>query len=72
MIPREVKTPDFKVSTHDFAVETDPSWTVGDTKEWQYKTKEEREIQSKENQPTNEDDSLPFIFTVEPGDEGSC
>ncbi len=67
MIPREVKTPDFKVSTHDFAVETDPSWTVGDTREWQYKTKEEREIQQ-----TKENDPLPFIFTVEPGDEGSC
>ena len=26
----------------DFAVETDPSWSVGDTKEWQYKTPEER------------------------------
>ena len=67
MIPREIKTPDFKVSTHDFAVETDPSWTVGDTREWQYKTKEEREIQQ-----TKENDPLPFIFTVEPGDEGSC
>ena len=42
MIPKETLTPDFKVSTKDFAVETDPSWSVGDTKEWQYKTPEER------------------------------
>jgi len=43
MIPKETLRPDFKVSTHDFAVEIDPSWSVGASTEWQYKTPEESE-----------------------------
>ena len=41
-------------------------------KEYLYKTQEEREQQAQENQPTKENDPYPFIFRVEPGDEGSC
>ena len=37
-----LKQPDFKVCTQNYAVETEPKWwTVGHTDEWQYKTLEE-------------------------------
>ena len=40
LIPDELKKPDFKVCTQNYAVETESKWwTVGHTDEWQYKTK---------------------------------
>jgi hypothetical protein len=62
MIPKITKQPDFKVSTQDFAVETDPSWSVGASTEWQYKTQEEEQALKTEN-------DLPFIFTTESNSE---
>lgn len=41
LIPEKVKTPDFKVCTQNYQVETTPKWSVGHTDEWQYKTEEE-------------------------------
>ena len=42
LIPGNLKQPDFKVCTQNYAVETEPKWwTVGHTDEWQYKTLEE-------------------------------
>ena len=41
LTPSDLKTPDFKVCTQNYAVETEPKWSVGHTDEWQYKTKEE-------------------------------
>ena len=39
-----MKRPDFKVCTQNFAVETLPKWwSVGHTEEWAYRTKEESE-----------------------------
>lgn len=37
----EPLTPDFKVCTQNYHVETEPKWSVGHTDEWSYKTKEE-------------------------------
>ena len=62
MIPKETLTPDFKVSTKDFAVETDPSWSVGASTEWQYKTPEEEQALKTKN-------DLPLIFTTKPDGE---
>lgn len=41
LIPEKLKRPDFKVCTQNYAVETEPKWSVGHTDEWQYKTEEE-------------------------------
>tara|TARA_A100001035_G_scaffold270992_1_gene258652 strand:- start:24 stop:683 length:660 start_codon:yes stop_codon:yes gene_type:complete len=41
------KMPDFKVCTQNYTVENTPKWSVGHTDEWQYKTKEEEDAQSK-------------------------
>ena len=41
LIPSKLKTPDFKVCTQNYRVETEPKWSVGHTDEWQYKTFEE-------------------------------
>lgn len=41
LIPSKLKTPDFKVCTQNYRVETEPKWSVGHTDEWQYKTLEE-------------------------------
>lgn len=38
---RDLKQPDFKVCTQNYAVETEPKWSVGHTEEWQYKSKDE-------------------------------
>jgi hypothetical protein len=37
----KLKRPDFKVCTQNYAVETEPKWSVGHTDEWQYKTRDE-------------------------------
>ena len=37
----ETLTPDFKVCTQNYVVETTPKWSVGHTDEWQYKSKDE-------------------------------
>lgn len=44
LIPIELKTPDFNVCSQNYKVETTPKWSVGHTNEWQYKSKEERNI----------------------------
>lgn len=41
LIASDLKRPDFKVCTQNYAVETEPKWSVGHTDEWQYKTIEE-------------------------------
>ena len=41
LTPEDLKTPDFKVCTQNYAVEVEPKWSVGHTDEWAYKTKEE-------------------------------
>ena len=41
LTPEDLKTPDFKVCTQNYAVEIEPKWSVGHTDEWAYKTKEE-------------------------------
>ena len=41
LIPDHTQQPDFKVCTQNYAVESDPKWSVGHTDEWQYKTKDE-------------------------------
>ena len=41
LTPADLKRPDFKVCTQNYAVEDQPKWSVGHTDEWQYKTKEE-------------------------------
>ena len=47
LIPGDLKQPDFKVCTQNYAVETEAKWwTVGHTDEWQYKTKEEENASS--------------------------
>jgi hypothetical protein len=43
LIPETLLKPDFKVCTQNYSVETEPKWSVGDTNDWQYKTKKERE-----------------------------
>lgn len=40
LIPAQTKTPDFKVCSQNYRVETSDKWSVGHTEEWQYKTKE--------------------------------
>jgi len=42
LTPSKLKQPDFKVCTQNYAVETEPKWSVGHTDEWQYKTKDGR------------------------------
>ena len=42
LTPDKLKQPDFKVCTQNYAVETEPKWSVGHTDEWQYKTKDGR------------------------------
>jgi len=40
-----LKQPDFKVCTQNYAVETLPKWwSVGHTDEWAYKTEEEEDM----------------------------
>ena len=41
LTPEDLKTPDFKVCTQNYAVEVEPKWSVGHIDEWAYKTKEE-------------------------------
>ena len=41
LIGDDLKRPDFKVCTQNYAVETEPKWSVGHTDEWQYKTLDE-------------------------------
>ena len=41
LTPEDLKTPDFKVCTQNYAVEVEPKWSVGHTDEWAYKTTEE-------------------------------
>ena len=41
LTPADLKRPDFKVCTQNYAVEIEPKWSVGHTDEWQYKTKDE-------------------------------
>jgi len=38
LIPEKLMTPDFKVCSQNYKVETTPKWTVGHSDEWQYKT----------------------------------
>mgnify|MGYP000995235219 FL=1 len=38
LIPEKLMTPDFKVCSQNYQVETTPKWTVGHSDEWQYKT----------------------------------
>jgi hypothetical protein len=38
LIPEKLITPDFKVCSQNYKVETTPKWTVGHSDEWQYKT----------------------------------
>jgi len=48
LIPGDLKKPDFKVCTQNYAVETQSKWwTVGHTDEWQYKTLEEKDHEQK-------------------------
>ena len=42
LTPYKLKMPDFKVCTQNYAVETEPKWSVGHTGEWQYKTEDGR------------------------------
>ena len=44
LTPDKLMTPDFKVCTQNYRVETEPKWTVGHTDEWAYKTREEEDI----------------------------
>jgi hypothetical protein len=41
LTPENLLTPDFKVCTQNYKVETEPKWSVGHTEEWQYKTLDE-------------------------------
>lgn len=41
LTPEKLLRPDFKVCTQNYAVETEPKWSVGHTDEWQYKTLDE-------------------------------
>ena len=41
LTPENLLTPDFKVCTQNYKVETEPKWSVGHTDEWQYKTLDE-------------------------------
>ena len=41
LTPEDLKTPDFKVCSQNYAVEIEPKWSVGHTDEWAYKTGEE-------------------------------
>ena len=41
LTPETLLTPDFKVCTQNYAVETAQKWSVGHSDEWQYKTKDE-------------------------------
>lgn len=45
LIPEKLLRPDFKVCTQNYAVETEPKWSVGHTDEWQYMTDEEKNSQ---------------------------
>lgn len=45
LIPEKLSRPDFKVCTQNYAVETEPKWSVGHTDEWQYMTDEEKNSQ---------------------------
>jgi hypothetical protein len=45
LIPEKLIRPDFKVCTQNYAVETEPKWSVGHTDEWQYMTEEEKNSQ---------------------------
>jgi len=38
LIPEKLMTPDFKVCSQNYKVETTPKWTVGHSDDWQYKT----------------------------------
>lgn len=38
LIPEKLMTPDFKVCSQNYQVETTPKWTVGHSDDWQYKT----------------------------------
>lgn len=40
LTPDKLKTPDFKVCTQNYRVETEPKWSVGHTDEWNYRTKD--------------------------------
>lgn len=46
LTPENLLTPDFKVCTQNYKVETEPKWSVGHTDEWQYKTLDEEEQNS--------------------------
>ena len=41
LTPENLLTPDFKVCTQNYKVETEPKWSVGHTEEWRYKTLDE-------------------------------
>jgi len=41
LILQDKKTPDFKVCSKNYRVETSPKWNVAHTDEWHYKTKQE-------------------------------
>ena len=43
LTPENLLTPDFKVCTQNYKVETEPKWSVGHTDEWQYKTLDEEQ-----------------------------
>ena len=43
LTPENLLTPDFKVCTQNYKVETEPKWSVGHTDEWQYKTHDEEQ-----------------------------
>ena len=38
LIPEQLITPDFKVCSQNYKVETTPKWSVGHSDDWQYKT----------------------------------
>jgi|TARA_E500000318_G_scaffold20074_2_gene20735 hypothetical protein len=40
LTPDNLKTPDFKVCTQNYRVETEPKWSVGHTDEWNYRTRD--------------------------------
>lgn len=42
LIPPSKLRPDFEVCTQNYSVEFNPKWSVGDTTEWQYMTKDEK------------------------------
>ena len=44
LTPDKLMTPDFKVCTQNYRVETEPKRSVGHTDEWAYKTREEEDI----------------------------